>query len=112
MSSLAVFLSLNFLCRLDDGLNISYNLQNAARLTVPGGPSVACSTAKAAEWDAAWADNLDPSGRADLGVHASAYQEGNAAGADKVPGNGVATIFSHMQIKDITVAAREVVIKG
>ncbi|KAH1197009.1 Asparagine synthetase [glutamine-hydrolyzing] 2 [Glycine max] len=47
--------------------------QNSARLTVPGGPSVACSTAKAVEWDAAWSNNLDPSGRAALGVHASAY---------------------------------------
>ncbi|KAJ8624469.1 hypothetical protein MRB53_032999 [Persea americana] len=47
--------------------------QNSARLTVPGGPSVACSTAKAIEWDAAWSNNLDPSGRAALGVHASAY---------------------------------------
>eukprot|EP01018_Ginkgo_biloba_P001707 Gb_40748 [translate_table: standard] len=49
--------------------------QNAARLTVPGGPSVACSTAKALEWDAAWSKNPDPSGRAALGVHAAAYEE-------------------------------------
>ncbi|XP_039003967.1 asparagine synthetase [glutamine-hydrolyzing] 3-like [Hibiscus syriacus] len=49
--------------------------KNAARSTVPGGPSVACSTAKAVEWDAAWAKNPDPSGRAALGVHASAYEE-------------------------------------
>lgn len=48
-------------------------MQNSARLTVPGGPSVACSTAKAIEWDSAWSNNLDPSGRAALGVHASAY---------------------------------------
>lgn len=34
---------------------------------------MACSTAKAIEWDAAWSNNLDPSGRAALGVHASAY---------------------------------------
>lgn len=47
--------------------------QNSARLTVPGGPSIACSTAKAIEWDARWSSNLDPSGRAALGVHASAY---------------------------------------
>lgn len=47
--------------------------QNSARLSVPGGPSVACSTAKAVEWDAQWSGNLDPSGRAALGVHASAY---------------------------------------
>lgn len=48
-------------------------LQNSARLTVPGGPSVACSTAKAIEWDAQWSKNVDPSGRAALGVHVSAY---------------------------------------
>ncbi|KAK4366742.1 hypothetical protein RND71_014622 [Anisodus tanguticus] len=47
----------------------------AARETVPGGPSVACSTAKAVEWDAAWSKNLDPSGRAALGVHAAAYED-------------------------------------
>ena len=28
--------------------------QETAAHTVPGGPSVACSTAKAVEWDAAW----------------------------------------------------------
>lgn len=50
--------------------------QNAARSTVPGGPSVACSTAKAVEWDAAWSKNPDPSGRAALGVHTAAYEEG------------------------------------
>ncbi|KAK8717320.1 hypothetical protein V6N13_044592 [Hibiscus sabdariffa] len=49
--------------------------KNAARSTVPGGPSVACSTAKAIEWDAAWSKNPDPSGRAALGIHASAYEE-------------------------------------
>lgn len=43
-------------------------------MTVPGGPSVACSTAKAVEWDQAWSNNLDPSGRAALGVHNSAYE--------------------------------------
>lgn len=54
-------------------------LQNSARLTVPGGASVACSTAKAVEWDATWANNLDPSGRAALGVHVSAYEKQNPA---------------------------------
>ncbi|KAG6660966.1 asparagine synthetase [glutamine-hydrolyzing] 3-like [Carya illinoinensis] len=49
--------------------------KNAARSTVPGGPSVACSTAKAVEWDASWSKHLDPSGRAALGVHAAAYEE-------------------------------------
>lgn len=49
--------------------------QNAARHTVPGGPTIACSTAKAVEWDASWSKNLDPSGRAALGVHEAAYRE-------------------------------------
>ncbi|KAJ9670080.1 hypothetical protein PVL29_026562 [Vitis rotundifolia] len=49
--------------------------KNAARSTVPGGPSIACSTAKAVEWDAAWSKNPDPSGRAALGVHECAYEE-------------------------------------
>ncbi|KAH6796641.1 asparagine synthetase 3 [Perilla frutescens var. hirtella] len=53
--------------------------KNSARSTVPGGPSIACSTAKAVEWDAAWSKNLDPSGRAALGVHLSAYDEGKTA---------------------------------
>ncbi|KMZ70781.1 Asparagine synthase (glutamine-hydrolyzing) [Zostera marina] len=48
--------------------------QNSARLTVPQGRSIACSTAKAVEWDAEWSKNLDPSGRAALGVHTSAYE--------------------------------------
>ncbi|KAH9718683.1 Asparagine synthetase (glutamine-hydrolyzing) 2 [Citrus sinensis] len=59
--------------------------KNAARATVPGGPSVACSTAKAVEWDAAWSKNPDPSGRAALGVHAAAYEEA----VDTKPANPV-----------------------
>uniref|UniRef100_A0A0D9XVW0 Glutamine amidotransferase type-2 domain-containing protein n=1 Tax=Leersia perrieri TaxID=77586 RepID=A0A0D9XVW0_9ORYZ len=47
--------------------------QKSAILTVPGGKSVACSTAKAVQWDSQWSANLDPSGRAALGVHLSAY---------------------------------------
>ena len=64
--------------------------QLAARLTVPSGPSVACSTATAVKWDAAWANNLDPSGRAALGVHNAAYdnaENGHAeAGEDGAEG--------------------------
>nr|GEX64399.1 asparagine synthetase [glutamine-hydrolyzing] [Tanacetum cinerariifolium] len=52
----------------------SFFPQNPAILTVPGGASVACSTAKAIEWDAAWSNHLDPSGRAALGVHDYAYK--------------------------------------
>lgn len=44
-------------------------LQNSVRFTVPWGPGVACSIAKAIKWDARWSNNLDPSGRAVLGVH-------------------------------------------
>jgi len=40
---------------------------------VPGGPSVACSSAKAIEWDEAFKNMDDPSGRA-VGVHQSAYK--------------------------------------
>ncbi|PPS05585.1 hypothetical protein GOBAR_AA15062 [Gossypium barbadense] len=58
--------------------------KNAARSTVPGGPSVACSTAKAVEWDAAWSENPDPSGRAALGVHASAYEAQKGGIAEKI----------------------------
>jgi asparagine synthase (glutamine-hydrolysing) len=36
---------------------------------VHGGPTVACSTARAMEWDASFRDNADPSGRSVLGVH-------------------------------------------
>jgi asparagine synthase (glutamine-hydrolysing) len=64
--------------------------QNSAILTVPGGPSIACSTAKAVEWDAQWSGNLDPSGRAAFGVHLSAYEQEHvratiAAGTTKKP---------------------------
>ncbi|GAU25954.1 hypothetical protein TSUD_373550 [Trifolium subterraneum] len=50
---------------------------NSARLTVLGGPTVACSTTKAVEWDASWSKNFDPSGRAALGVHDLAYENQN-----------------------------------
>lgn len=63
--------------------------QESARLTVPGGPSVACSTAAAIAWDKAWANNLDPSGRAATGVHDSAYSgEGDAEGLINLKANG------------------------
>ncbi|KAF5833974.1 hypothetical protein DUNSADRAFT_9538 [Dunaliella salina] len=51
----------------------------AAEQTVPGGPSVACSTATAAAWDAAWLGSEDPSGRAVHGVHDQAYEAKIAA---------------------------------
>ena len=40
---------------------------------VPGGPSVACSTAAALEWDPALKNVVDPSGRAVQAVHNAAY---------------------------------------
>ena len=39
----------------------------------PSEASVACSTAVALEWDAAFKDRNDPSGRAVAGVHEQAY---------------------------------------
>jgi len=47
----------------------------SAAKTVPGGPTVACSTPAAIEWDLAWKNNLDPSGRAALGVHENALKD-------------------------------------
>lgn len=44
----------------------------AAAACVPGGPSIACSTPTAIAWDASFASNADPSGRAILGVHKDA----------------------------------------
>ena len=46
--------------------------ESAAR-SVPSEASVACSTAIALEWDAAFKNMNDPSGRAVKGVHANAY---------------------------------------
>ena len=46
--------------------------ESAAR-AVPSEASVACSTAIALEWDAAFKDRNDPSGRAVAGVHEQAY---------------------------------------
>lgn len=57
--------------------------QRAAADTVPGGPSVACSTAAAIAWDASWAGKNDPSGRAVAGVHDSAYDAAAPPSAKK-----------------------------
>lgn len=50
------------------------NYGNGIERTVPGGPSIACSTAKAIEWDEAWANAAvqDNSGRMVAGVHEDA----------------------------------------
>ena len=36
---------------------------------------MACSTAIALQWDAAWKEANDPSGRAVAGVHEQAYEQ-------------------------------------
>jgi asparagine synthase (glutamine-hydrolysing) len=46
---------------------------DSAARSVPSEASVACSTAKALEWDAAFSNMNDPSGRAVKGVHEQAY---------------------------------------
>lgn len=46
---------------------------DSAARTVPSVPSVACSTAEALAWDAAFKNMNDPSGRAVAGVHERAY---------------------------------------
>ena len=45
----------------------------SAAACVPGGKSVACSTAEALAWDESLADVVDPSGRAVRGVHQASY---------------------------------------
>ena len=46
---------------------------DSAALCVPHEAGVACSTAKALEWDEAWLEQDEPSGRAISGVHNNAY---------------------------------------
>lgn len=47
---------------------------DSAARCVPHEAGVACSTAKALEWDAAWKNSDEPSGRAIAGVHNDAYK--------------------------------------
>jgi len=47
----------------------------SAERTVPGGKSIACSTERAMNWDASFANRADPSGRA-AGVHEASYDAG------------------------------------
>ncbi|ARP38877.1 asparagine synthase B [Vibrio syngnathi] len=49
-----------------------FPLKSAAEC-VPGGPSVACSSAKAIEWDESFKNCVDPSGRAVQAVHNDSY---------------------------------------
>ncbi|WP_269517833.1 asparagine synthase B [Alteromonas sp. BMJM2] len=46
-----------------------YFPQESAARCVPGGKSIACSTAEALEWDESFKNNADPSGRSMKGVH-------------------------------------------
>ncbi len=48
---------------------------DSAAKSVPSIPSVACSTAEALAWDAAFKNMNDPSGRAVAGVHEKAYKD-------------------------------------
>ena len=48
---------------------------NAAAMSVPSVPSVACSTPIALEWDKAFKNMNDPSGRAILNVHNKSYKQ-------------------------------------
>lgn len=52
----------------------SYFTIESAAQTVPGGKTVACSSAKAVEWDESFKNLNDPSGRAAVGVHHDAYK--------------------------------------
>ena len=45
----------------------------SAAACVPGGPSIACSTPAALDWDPTFASRADPSGRAVQGVHRESY---------------------------------------
>jgi asparagine synthase (glutamine-hydrolysing) len=46
----------------------------SAAACVPSGPSIACSTSRAIEWDASFKALADPSGRAVRGVHDDAWE--------------------------------------
>jgi len=46
---------------------------NTAAETVPGGASIACSTAEAIAWDNAFKNALDPSGRSINQIHHDSY---------------------------------------
>lgn len=53
----------------------SHYPQPSSIATVPGGPSIACSTARAMQWDKTFSNRADCSGRAVMGVHDSSYDE-------------------------------------
>jgi asparagine synthase (glutamine-hydrolysing) len=47
--------------------------QQSSIVSVPGGPSIACSTARAISWDESFKNRADCSGRSVAGVHDQAY---------------------------------------
>ena len=52
-----------------------YFPQPSSARTVPGGPSIACSTARAISWDESFKNRADCSGRSVKGVHTEAYDD-------------------------------------
>lgn len=64
--------------------------QEDAAKTVPGGPSIACSTAAAVLWEKSWQQMADPSGRSVVGVHGvkdSSSPNGKENGSVKTNGS-------------------------
>ena len=55
-------------------------------VTVPGGPSIACSTPTAMRWHKEWEGRADPSGRAMAEVHCSTTTEGGKRKASEAGG--------------------------
>ena len=80
------------------------NYGNGIEKTVPGGPSVACSTAKAIEWDASFAnpDNQDQSGRM-VDVHDSTVDVGAARGVALSPQSSAEATFEAPEGSDSAV---------
>lgn len=56
------------------------------------------------EWDAAWSKNLDPSGRAALGVHEAAYEEAAVEAKNATVMNGPQQKIQGIVEKTATVA--------
>jgi len=65
--------------------------QESAARRVPGGPSIACSTPAAVEWDKAWKNKADPSGRAIAGVHVKANPDAKVTGDNNNSGTATTT---------------------
>jgi asparagine synthase (glutamine-hydrolysing) len=60
---------------------------------LPGGPSIACSTAVAISWDASFAAFADCSGRSVKGVHAAAYDDKHRANG-AITGECISTVIA------------------